>query len=353
MECADKIAKDDKIFVYQDENSFLIDSDKAYFGGVKDVDAVRHLPSYIDGYIAAAKSVFDGFTTAGKTGNIGIQDTIIYPLVFLHRHCLELQLKLIYSIVNANDFKAHKKNHSLLSVWKQISDDVLKAVERVGKHVDIDAITHYMDEFTKVDSGSFNYRYPYANDFTSTLPELRLLDVPNFHDSANRCHHYLKNITYILQNQVSSLNRDKTFERQFKYVFKQCYEKIEGALNYSYPSNNTTKRWLRPSEIAINSEAEIERELQFIATIPEDVQEIVLILYYGSEDLDGSCIAMSGKERFNDILKVLANTYSNPNVFSKENMPRIFVDKFNAIVRHKEQILKLANTLNEFIQAEA
>jgi hypothetical protein len=27
MECADKIAKDDKIFVYQDENSFLIDSD--------------------------------------------------------------------------------------------------------------------------------------------------------------------------------------------------------------------------------------------------------------------------------------------------------------------------------------
>lgn len=96
------------------------------------------------------------------------QDTLIYPIVFLYRHHLELRLKEIvkdgcalYGEKIPSFKKGILKGHDLEKLWK-VSVDILTLYYDQNLKEDLEAflrIEECIMQFHKVDSGSFAFRY--------------------------------------------------------------------------------------------------------------------------------------------------------------------------------------------------
>lgn len=120
--------------------------------------------AYAKGYYNAAKTLTDNFLS--KTG---YRDYDGYPILFLYRHSLEVNLKnIIYwgqRLSNFNDKNTFDNkmynNHDL----KKLSDISTKLLLRIFKD-DSDLtetclkIISISDQYTELDKDSYSYRYP-------------------------------------------------------------------------------------------------------------------------------------------------------------------------------------------------
>lgn len=88
------------------------------------------------------------------------QDMLIYPIVFVYRHYIELRLKEIIKegrilLDKPGSFPEH---HKILDLWNVAKDIALKVFENDIK--DIAYAEHIIKEFHKIDPDSFAFRYP-------------------------------------------------------------------------------------------------------------------------------------------------------------------------------------------------
>lgn len=109
----------------------------------------------IEGYKSAAETLVD----SARQGRAQ-RDVLVYPIVFLYRHCLELQLKYII-----NNYGHHVgvepvwNDHDLSNLWKKF----LLVLEGFGTEDPDNAdsiVGEIVAQFAKVDPRSFSYRYP-------------------------------------------------------------------------------------------------------------------------------------------------------------------------------------------------
>ena len=208
-----EISKSDIIIEYQTDTHYIPPEGKAYFGGIKGSDGIKsQMSSYIDGYREAVNAIYDKFKTEANQGHIWIQDTIIFPLIFTHRHCVELELKRLFCLTDKKfEELSHSNTHLLYELWTKVKDFVIERALRLKKSIDIDAIEHYIKEMDSYDVGSFRFRYPMDKSLNSNNVNLELINVDTFHRQMNLFHDKMEKVFFSLADQVDEWELDKVF----------------------------------------------------------------------------------------------------------------------------------------------
>ncbi len=130
-----------------------------------------------DIYAAGCKDAADALIWALSERKASL-DSLIYPLVFLYRQGLELQLKLILPLARrlAGKEAVVDHQHGLMPLWSELRQHL----EQLKPHEDdkeLPAIEDFIRQLDTVDPGSFAFRYPTTKRGEVSLPELRHVNV--------------------------------------------------------------------------------------------------------------------------------------------------------------------------------
>lgn len=145
-------------------------------------------PLYEQGYLMAAQQVLDRIVTSGFD-----QDFLVYPLVFLYRQYLELQLKLVIHLGRElyGGRSGPMKTHSLAALW----DVAIGYIRRTWPDdtQDTTRIRADLAEFDALDGGSYAFRYPVGTSQEPSLPDnLTRFNVATFAKRAEAIGGYLE-----------------------------------------------------------------------------------------------------------------------------------------------------------------
>jgi len=156
------------------------------------LNAAGNWHAFAWGYKRAADILAEHVSAAVSGG-----DLIIYPIVFLYRHHLELTLKDI--IRRGNELLdapvSQRGNHSLGELWK----DCRSMLERAGMPVDIPEVPEAVpfetciEEFERLDPQGVSFRYPEEKSGTPILlPGLDSIDLSNLRKVVERMSFFLE-----------------------------------------------------------------------------------------------------------------------------------------------------------------
>lgn len=332
------IDRTDNIFVYQTEENIIPINRKAYYGSnTTPQNPLENLHSYISGYRFGVNELYRSFEIAGKKGQIEVQDTIIFPLFFCHRHCVELELKYLAATYCSNKEEINQvlsQQHNLTKIWNHISPHLKKRADRIHYKVDFAAISHYVHEISKVDSDSLNYRYPMKkSDLSSTIAHLILLDVHNMHFQLNELHDYLMVIFHNLNSQLDYLEYDKSFAKQFTSDLKANLTEINKFLSLKCEDefDESDKEDIISLPCKRNEFLD-SAELNFFSSIPKEVKRILLILNFSEYYITHNHLPLDKIERRKDIFRVLYAESDNVHI---DDYDLIYIcSKFRQILNH-------------------
>lgn len=129
---------------------------------------------YIMGYKLAADELVNYVLTTTSH-----QDSLVYPICFLYRQYIELRLKEVIKsgrqlLDEPGNFPQH---HDISKLW-QIVIPILKKVFRdEAEPFDYSVAEHIVTEFTRLDPGSFSFRYPTDKAGTKSLKGIRHINL--------------------------------------------------------------------------------------------------------------------------------------------------------------------------------
>lgn len=112
------------------------------------------------------------------TNNTAQQDAVVYPILFLYRHYLEIAIKsLIRKARVLGDISEPLENdHKLKKLWEICSQQIKKNgsnyFEKEHTH-----IARIIDQFCKVDPFSTSFRYPTDKKGRPSLPGITNIDI--------------------------------------------------------------------------------------------------------------------------------------------------------------------------------
>lgn len=122
---------------------------------------------YAEGYRRAAQCLVEHVDTTGRD-----QDFLVYPLVFLYRHAVELRMKQVIKLGGAllatgDDFE---DIHDLRRLWGAASA-VLEAIWPES-NADHEAVRGLLTQLEDLDPDSYRFRYPVRPATKSRQPSL-------------------------------------------------------------------------------------------------------------------------------------------------------------------------------------
>lgn len=105
-------------------------------------------------------------------------DSVVFPLVFMYRQGLELQLKMMLKQARqlAGKPKVPDVDHKLMPLWRELRGLFEQLDSRPGDK-EVPAIEEFIRELDGVDPMSFSFRYPTDKKGAGTLPNLRHVNV--------------------------------------------------------------------------------------------------------------------------------------------------------------------------------
>lgn len=150
---------------------------EAWSGGVGRLDEwSRDAWSRIDGYRRAAKMLAEAAT---REDNWWVSDRLVFPIVFLYRHALELQVK--ECIANGNAYLGGQPAAPYLHDFEALWDEFLEIAERCGFRGSGDDWQHtewVIQRLQAVDNASGTaWRYSFDRDGPLLPDDGRLIDV--------------------------------------------------------------------------------------------------------------------------------------------------------------------------------
>jgi len=116
---------------------------------------------YSAGYKEAARRLTE--RALNESGSI---DILVFPIIFLYRHYLELKLKEI--ILNGTDLLYSNPiittGHSFSNLWN-LANPLIEEVYKDEKDKEpLQLLKHVINEFIKIDQNSIAFRYPLTVD---------------------------------------------------------------------------------------------------------------------------------------------------------------------------------------------
>jgi len=128
-------------------------------------------------YAAGYKDAADAILYALSQQKASL-DSVVYPLVFVYRQGIELQLKMLLPLARRLAGKAPKNDHShgLMPMWSQLRP-LLEELTPREDDAELPAIESFIEQIDKVDPQSFSFRYPTTKRGSESLPDLRQINV--------------------------------------------------------------------------------------------------------------------------------------------------------------------------------
>lgn len=139
---------------------------------------------YSEGYKQAGNIIY------AHVKNIGDNNTLVYPIVFVFRQCLELKLKelitLGYRHLAIFD-QTFPNNHNLVCLWVIYRKKILPKIDSSINSEMLDGVERLIQEFQREDTNSSNFRYPIKKGL-DRKPSLQCqtLDLENFLVAINK-----------------------------------------------------------------------------------------------------------------------------------------------------------------------
>lgn len=130
-----------------------------------------------DIYAAGYKDAADALVVALAERKASL-DSVVYPLVFLYRQGLELELKLILPLARrlAGKEAIADHQHGLMPLWSELRRH-LEQLDPREDDKELPAIEDFIRQLDTIDPGSFAFRYPTTKKGEVSLPELRYVNV--------------------------------------------------------------------------------------------------------------------------------------------------------------------------------
>ena len=149
---------------------------------------------YTDGFLIAGDRLVEGFTGTAP------EDALIYPVLALYRHHLELELKglvrqaLNYSVADKANIERGRgelsNTHGLKALWNMLQMHFPQSKDWAipEQHAAFEAL---LFEFDEHDPNSQAARYPWDKKECQTLTRLRRIDLPAVKASIHKMSNYL------------------------------------------------------------------------------------------------------------------------------------------------------------------
>ncbi len=178
---------------------------KLFEGGVKDESNAdigwMHNRSnfYSQGYKNAARELSRNFEGRGTRE----KDTLVFPVIFLYRQYIELELK---DIIRGLDLKLQNsrsdkilERHRLLSLWDESISQYKKFIElnKVGLVFTSENCTKersVVKQFDQLDQESFAFRYAMDKSGKNNLERIDYISVNNFKENIELVVKYLEDM---------------------------------------------------------------------------------------------------------------------------------------------------------------
>jgi len=173
--------------------------------------------SYIQGYINAAKIVYERYKMA-DAAEIDVLDTLVYPICFLYRQITELYIKHIYIKYSTEDENGKsdfvkRVSHKLELAWEKTTPILKKLKERFPSFsVSIEECGELIKQIDEFDTTSMRMRYPITKDFRATNEKPMLLDIDNLNEGMNELFEKLQKICDFFSNVLADNTVDSAFE---------------------------------------------------------------------------------------------------------------------------------------------
>jgi hypothetical protein len=135
---------------------------------------------YITGYDRAAEILASHVQSGGRD-----QDVLLYPIVFLSRHYLELLMKR--TLLDAQDLldrpRQLRGDHNLTAMWQHLRPLVL-AIYPADQPAELAQLDSVVSSVGELDKSSFAFRYPMDKKGTASLPDdLNLVNIRRFSEA--------------------------------------------------------------------------------------------------------------------------------------------------------------------------
>jgi hypothetical protein len=158
------------------------------------------------------------------------QDYLVYPVIFLYRHHIELALKNIVMQTPhlmerelTDPERSHLGKHRLDLLWtdvKSILRELSNAVEGSELASDeVEGIDDYIAQLSAMDPDSFAFRYAHAKSGTPSLdPELKRINLRHFAELMERLANYLDGIDAALYSLAEGkAEMEAEYRREMSY----------------------------------------------------------------------------------------------------------------------------------------
>ena len=144
------------------------------------------------------------------------QDFLVYPIIFLYRHHVELMLKRIIrqvpSLIDgrlSEKQREHLEKHRLDLLWEDLRGMLPALCKAAGwdePDVQVAGIDNYVRQLSELDADSFSFRYSHSKKGKPSLPKnLKNINLRHFGDLMKRLADYL----YGMDEAVSWLVESK------------------------------------------------------------------------------------------------------------------------------------------------
>lgn len=165
--------------------------DTDWINNARIVKADYRIEFYIQGYKKAADILVNHVLSTGTD-----QDTLVYPIVFLYRHYLELLLKnIIENGAKLLDTEEEpKKNHHLDDLWN-IAKSIINKIwegDECDREIEID---HYIADFIEIDKSSQAFRYQKDKQGNKFLEATEIINIRHFYDCINKISSHLEGVS--------------------------------------------------------------------------------------------------------------------------------------------------------------
>lgn len=142
--------------------------------------------AYIEGYREAADKLVHDVVKSGTN-----QDILVFPISFLYRQYIELQLKHIIResrifLYEEASFPEHHKINGLWDTANSLMAKIIKDHDSTIKNyitiADVQTIKVIITEFVKVDPDSLSFRYPNDKKGNANIEDIRHINLRKLHD---------------------------------------------------------------------------------------------------------------------------------------------------------------------------
>lgn len=141
---------------------------------------------YIEGYREAADKLVHNVIESGTN-----QDILVFPISFLYRQYIELQLKHIIreSRVFLEEGATFPEHHRIGDLWNTANSLMARIIKKHDQSIkdyitesDVQAIKTIITEFVKIDPDSFTFRYPKDKKGKNNLDGIQYINLRKLHD---------------------------------------------------------------------------------------------------------------------------------------------------------------------------